>query len=226
MNSRRASLSAAAALTLVVGAAGTASADRAGVAEAVQNAAFQARSTVGYAIEGDDVVYQQARLYTKQYGTIDVMLDDRTELRVAPSSSIVIDEYVYRGEGRPGALGVSLAQGALKFVSGRMPSAAYAVGTPVASIGVRGTEFWLNAVADGRLQIWVLDGTVTAQPTQSNVVFEFEAPAYAVCTATTCDRGDAPPVPASFPLDPTDLGADNDGPGDDGESSGQSPGLE
>lgn len=194
--------------------ASAANAERAGVAEQVQVAAFQARSASGVAVERGSTIHQNARLYTKEYGSMDVRLDDGTDLTIAPNSSIVVDEYVFSGSGS--SVGVSLARGALRMVSGRLPSESYSVKTDVATIGVRGTTFWVNTLADERVEIWTLDGVVTAQPVNSQTVFEFTAPAYAQCSATACEEGAAPPVPVSYPTNPSGSG-NIDGRGEDGE---------
>ncbi len=138
---------------------------------------------------------------------------------MAPNSSVTIDEYVYAGRQSAGSLSLSLAKGAVRFVSGRMTSDSYKVTTQVATIGVRGTTFWLNERPDGNLEVWTLDGTVTAAPVNSTQTFTFDAPAYALCSDAGCEQGDVPPVPATYPLDPTDPG-NEDGLGDDegGES--------
>ena len=219
MSDKRTTIGTITAAALSLGAAEAVAADRAGVAERVQNDAFQSTVGIGFPVKQDDDVFQNARVYTKQYGSMDVMLDDGTSLTVAPNSSITIDEYVYSGRQSTGSLSLSLAKGAVRFVSGRMTSDSYKVSTQVATIGVRGTTFWLNERSDGNLEVWTIDGTVTAAPVESNQVFTFNAPAYALCSAAGCEQGDVPPIPATFPLDPTDAG-DDGGLGDDegGES--------
>ena len=71
----------------------------------------------------------------------------------------------------------------MRFISGRMTSDSYKVltqvkvSTQVATIGVRGTTFWLNERPDGNLEVWTIDGTVTAAPVNSTQTFTFNAPA-------------------------------------------------
>lgn len=204
----------AAALCLV--AAPAAAQDRAGRATAVQPDAFQATSQVGYKVAAGAEIFRQARVYTKDYGTMEIALEDGTALTVAPNASLVIDNYVYSGAPQPGALSLSLARGALRMVSGRMPKENYAVTTSVATIGVRGTTFWLDANDPDLLQIWVTDGAVVARPVQPDQEFAFDAPAYATCSATACASGAAPPVPATYPNNPSgrqtgDAGNDDQG---------------
>lgn len=65
----------------------------------------------------------------------------------------------------------------MRFISGRMTSDSYKVSTQVATIGVRGTTFWLNERPDGNIEVWTIDGTVTAAPVNSTQTFTFNAPA-------------------------------------------------
>ena len=98
MSDKKITIGTIAAAALSLGAAEVSAADRAGVAERVQNDAFQSTRDLGLPVKMHDEVFQNAEVYTKQYGTMDVMLDDGTSLTVAPNSSITIDEYVYAGQ--------------------------------------------------------------------------------------------------------------------------------
>ncbi|MFN3263119.1 MAG: FecR domain-containing protein [Pikeienuella sp.] len=180
---------------------GLAAADRAGEAIRVQAESFQKEGFAGYAMRRGSEVIQNATLYTKTYGTMEVALDDGTELLVGPSSSIVIDSYVYDPEG--GAVGMSLAKGALRVISGRLKKDESEFRTAVANIGVRGTQFWLDVDTPGLTRLWVDEGSVIARPVDSNEVFVFDEPVYAECTRTTCREAWPPPRPIVYPIDPT-----------------------
>lgn len=174
--------------------------ERAGRATAVQPAAFQATGAVGFAVKKNADIYRQARIYTKQYGTIEIRLEDGTNLTVAPNASLVIDDYVFAGESRPGSLALSLSRGAMRLVSGRMPEEDVSVTTSVATIGVRGTIIWVNAVSDQETQVWVTEGIGTVSTNDSTTVYELTAPAHAICSAGGCELGGSPPVPVINPL--------------------------
>jgi hypothetical protein len=195
--------------------------ERAGRTTEVQPDAFQATGAVGISLANGDEVFRQARVYTRQYGTMEIRLEDGTNLTVAPNASLIIDEFVFSGNSGPNTLAISLAKGAVRMASGRMPKDSVAIKTSVATIGIRGTEFWLNAEDPALLQIWVLDGTVLARPEQSTTEFAFDAPAYATCSATSCEAGEAPPVPPTFPNNPSGRQTGDSGV-DDGESESSS----
>ncbi len=192
---------AALAAALLLALPGLAAADRAGEAIRVQAESFQKEGFAGYAMRRGSEVIQNATLYTKTYGTMEVALDDGTELLVGPSSSIVIDSYVYDPDG--GAVGMSLAKGALRVISGRLKKDESEFRTAVANIGVRGTQFWLDVDTPGLTRLWVDEGSVIARPVDSNEVFIFEEPVYAECTRTTCRETWPPPRPLVYPIDPT-----------------------
>ena len=182
-----------------------ADADAATVGQAVrvQAKSFQQTDGPGFVLTESSAIYSGGLIYTKRFGTAQILLDDGTDLLISPNSSIRIDEFVYAGDGAGGAFGMSLVAGALRVISGRMTKPSYRVSTTVAQIGVRGTLYWLDVDEPGVLKIWVDEGAVEARPVRSDEVFVFEAPVYAECTETTCALSDPPPKPVKFPDDPT-----------------------
>ncbi|MGB0852848.1 MAG: FecR family protein [Pikeienuella sp.] len=171
--------------------------ERAGITVRVQQDAFQAVGALGTALSERDEIYRDARVYTKQYGSMDIKLEDGTDLVVQENSSLVIDKYVYAGPGKAGSLAISLSRGAMRMVSGKMSKPSYTINTPVATIGVRGTTFTL-AVTEEETGVWVEDGTVVANAGGQN--FEINAPGYASCGGGGCTVGEAPPTPAGYPI--------------------------
>ena len=173
-----------------------------GLVTRAQPAAFQKLDASGFAIDAASRVYRDALIYTKRFGSAQILLEDGSDLLISPNSSILIDEFVYSGDGE-GSFGMKLVSGALRVVSGRLAKPSYRVSTVVAQVGVRGTRYWLDVDEPGVLKIWVDEGAIEARPAQTNEVFVFEAPVYAECTVTTCALTDAPPKPVKFPDDPT-----------------------
>lgn len=205
-----------AALTAAVMIAGPlAAAERAGRATAVQQQAFQASGAVGHMVAANDDIFRQARIYTKQYGTLEITLTDGGKLTVAPNAALVIDDYVFAGDTRPGSLAVSVTRGAMRLISGRMPKADVALSTPIATIGVRGTTIWVSVVNDDRTEVWVTDGAGAVTLSANGQAYELAAPAHAICSPESCVMDDEPPAPVLFPVGG---GASGEGPG--GSSGG------
>ncbi len=75
---------------------------------------------------------------------------DGAKVTVRPASKIVIDEYVFDG-GDGDAATLNLVEGGLRIITGAMAKTnpeSYKVQTPVALLGVRGTEFAIMLCGD------------------------------------------------------------------------------
>lgn len=75
---------------------------------------------------------------------LQILLLDRTTFTVGANARVAVDRFVYDPARNSRSTGVSVAQGAFRFMSGRTlrrPSGPVTVRTPVATIGIRGTIF-------------------------------------------------------------------------------------
>lgn len=75
---------------------------------------------------------------------LQILLLDRTTFTVGANARVAVDRFVYDPARNSRSTGVSVTQGAFRFMSGRTlrrPSGPVTVRTPVATIGVRGTIF-------------------------------------------------------------------------------------
>lgn len=106
---------------------------------------------------------------------------DQTTLSLAPNTTIVLDRFVFDPASGAGGIGLSLTEGALRFIGGTLSRGQEAViTTPTASIGIRGsTALVLHRngrtiaifVAGQRLCITV-DGTRRCTSRQGGVLTE------------------------------------------------------
>jgi hypothetical protein len=110
-----------------------------GSAFAVENRVDGSISGRNRVIAQGDRVFQDERISTQADSMARLVFVDETDLRVGPSSSVVLDRFVHDGGGRASAVTINAAKGALRFISGASPSQAYRIRTPLATIGVRGT---------------------------------------------------------------------------------------
>ena len=81
----------------------------------------------------------------RREGRLKITFRDETVLTLGEKASVVIDRYVYDPDKDVGETVLQATKGAFRFASGRikaMKQSKIAVSTPVADIGVRGTEFW------------------------------------------------------------------------------------
>ncbi len=176
-------------------------AEQIGVVDEAQADAFQARRTIGHPISFGEAVHRNARIYTKSYGSAQILLRDGSDLMITPNSSIVLDDYVFSENGAQ-SMAVSLTKGALRMVSGRMQKDKVVANTRIAAVGIRGTQFWLDVDTPDLLRIWIQDGAVIARPVDTDQEFVFDAPVYVECTTTTCQVSEPPELPEAFPRDP------------------------
>jgi hypothetical protein len=86
-----------------------------------------------------DPVSRNEKITTNASGLGHFLFGDGAKLAVGPNSSIVIDEYVLGSGRQVQKLALNATQGAFRWISGKSPSSAYEIATPVGTLGVRGT---------------------------------------------------------------------------------------
>lgn len=93
-------------------------------------------------------------------GKVGITFEDDTRVQINENSRLVIDDFVYDPNGKKGGkLAVNIAQGTVRYASGQIAKnnpQAVAVNTPVATIGVRGTDFSATVDEFGRSTIILL----------------------------------------------------------------------
>lgn len=81
-------------------------------------------------------------IQTGRGSALQVLLLDRTNFQVGANARITVDKFVYDPNRNASAVGLSVAKGAFRFMSGRATHNSpgqSSIKTPVASIGIRGT---------------------------------------------------------------------------------------
>lgn len=113
-------------------------------------------------------------LRSDQTGAIAAILEDDTTLSVGPNAELKVDEFVYDPNRSVGELTISLGKGALRMVSGRINKQAdhqTRIDTPVASMGIRGTDVWIGEV-DGEFGVLLLRGLVEVSTDAGTTVLD------------------------------------------------------
>jgi len=108
-------------------------------------------------------VHMKDELRSGADGRLQVTFRDNTVLTLGEKASVVIDRYVYAPDRDVGETVLQATKGAFRFASGRikgLKQSNIAVSTPVADIGVRGTEFW-GGPMDQKYGVLLLEGEVT-----------------------------------------------------------------
>lgn len=107
----------------------------------------------GTKVEMDDAV-------RTMQGKVGITFDDDTKVLVNENSRLVIDDFVYDPNStKGGKLAINVAHGTVRYASGQIAKnnpQSIAVNTPVATIGVRGTDFSATVDEFGRSTIVLL----------------------------------------------------------------------
>jgi hypothetical protein len=93
---------------------------------------------------------------------LEVTFKDNTRLTLGENAKLTLDKYVFNPAARRGTIRFRLV-GAFRFVSGQVSKLArsdVSVTTPVATIGIRGTEFWGGPIDDQSLGVFLIEGAV------------------------------------------------------------------
>jgi hypothetical protein len=114
------------------------------------------------AAKAADELVQDEALRTEKESAIQVKFVDGSELSVEQSSEMVLSDYVFDGSAAAGL--INLNNGLFHFKSNGNDDQGVELRTPVATIGVRGTEFLVHVDGDDVTIIDILDGAVEARP--------------------------------------------------------------
>ncbi|MBM3510964.1 MAG: FecR domain-containing protein [Alphaproteobacteria bacterium] len=95
---------------------------------------------------------------------------DRTQVTMGEKASLLVDEFVFASGG---STVLKLVRGALRYASaaGKDPAREVRLVTSVATIGVRGTDFWVGPI-EGAVGIVLLDGVVEITNAGGTVVLD------------------------------------------------------
>jgi hypothetical protein len=97
-----------------------------------------------------DPVYVADQVTTGEKSFAILQFIDGAKVTVRPNSKIIIEQYVFNG-GDQDAATLNLVEGGLRIITGAMAKSQpenYKVKTPVALMGVRGTEFSIMLCGD------------------------------------------------------------------------------
>jgi hypothetical protein len=113
---------------------------RIGVAATVKNQVFGG----GKPLSTGASVHAQETIKTGEASSASLQFVDQTNLNVGPKSEVKLDRFVYDpSKAGKGSVVINTGRGAFRFVSGTQNHNSYKINTPVATIGVRGTVFYL-----------------------------------------------------------------------------------
>ena len=109
-----------------------------------------------------DELVQDEALRTDDESSIQVQFVDGSQLSVEADSELVLSDYVFDGSAANGL--INLNDGLFHFKSSGKDDQGVKLRTPVATIGIRGTEFLVHVDGDDVTIVDILSGGVSATP--------------------------------------------------------------
>ncbi|WP_459851905.1 FecR family protein [Dongia sp. agr-C8] len=167
-------LSPCAAFALILLSSGAEAADAAVIGNATQlkpeaGARFEGKSrelAVGAEVHRDEQVW------TASGGRLDIKFADGSSITLGENARVVLDEFVMPEGAGGGSQVVRSITGALRFVGGTVDkSGSTKIVTPIATMTVRGTEFFAGPI-DGAYGVFVFDGQVDVATSAGSVTLK------------------------------------------------------
>ncbi|WP_375454131.1 Ig-like domain-containing protein [uncultured Methylobacterium sp.] len=120
-----------------------------GRVQTVTGAASAVRNGVTVALHVGDLVYKGDVVATDRASALAIAFLDGTLFNLSAGARMVLSEMVYQADGANNAALFNLVQGSITFVAGQVAKTGdMKVGTPVATMGIRGTAVHVTISAD------------------------------------------------------------------------------
>ena len=133
-----------------------------GAVSRIQGEASGARAGATQALSLNASVFLNETVSTAAATRLEVTFKDNTRLTLGENAKLTLDKYVFNPAAGRGTIKFRLV-GAFRFLSGQVSKLArsdVSVTTPVATIGIRGTEFWGGPIDDQSLGVFLIEGAV------------------------------------------------------------------
>jgi hypothetical protein len=134
-----------------------------GVVSRIQGEARGTRGGTTRALGLNASVFLNETVSTGEAARLEVTFIDDTRLTIGEKAKLTLDTYVFDPAAGSGTIKFGVA-GALRFVSGKvtkLASSDVSVTTAVATLGIRGTEFWGGPIDDQALGVFLIEGAVS-----------------------------------------------------------------
>jgi hypothetical protein len=108
-------------------------------------------------------VFLDEVLSTGEAARLEVTFTDSTRLTLGEKATLTLGTYVFNPAARRRTIQFALV-GAVRFVSGKLSklvSSRVSLTTPVASVGIRGTDFFAGPIDDQALGVLLIEGAVS-----------------------------------------------------------------
>ena len=106
-----------------------------------------------------DTVETNELVETIEKGALHLQFLDQTRLRLGSASQVTLDRFVYDPDTRAGEMVLDLGEGVFRFITGKLDKQSIQLRTPVALIGIRGTDLIARVGADGTTTVYMFRGS-------------------------------------------------------------------
>lgn len=151
----------------------------AGKVARIQGAAYVLRSGAPTHLAVGDSVFSGDALETKAESRLELAMIDGTILTLGSDTHMDLTAYVWMPEAETGLGALRLGKGAFRAVTGaltRVVTPAFTVDTPLAAIGIRGTDFWGGFLKENALDVLFVAGNKRIAITNAMGTTVLEAP--------------------------------------------------
>lgn len=124
-----------------------------------------------------DKLQSNALIRTATDSAIEMNFPDGAVLRLEAESELILDSYVYDAGASASTASINLKDGLLRYSTDEtagIDDEGVTFATPVATVGIRGTDVVISVGADGGTVIDVLSGKVVGQPKEHETSVEAE----------------------------------------------------
>lgn len=111
----------------------------------------------------DRPLHRDEHVKTGNDALLRVVFADSTTLLLGANSEMNLDRFIYSGTKGTGQAVMKMSSGIFRFVSGNIDKKGVALVTPLATIGIRGTDFIVDVAPNGTTRVSVLSGLVEMQ---------------------------------------------------------------
>ena len=134
-----------------------------GVVSRIQGEASGTRGGATRALGLNASVFLNEAVSTAEATRLEITFADNTRLTLGERAKLTLDAYVFDRPAGSGTIKLGVV-GAFRFVSGqvsKLRTAAVDITTPVAAIGIRGTDFWGGPIDSQALGVFLIEGAVS-----------------------------------------------------------------
>jgi len=134
-----------------------------GAVSRVQGEASRTGGGATQALRLNAPVFLHDVVSTGEGARLEVTLADSSRLTLGEKAKLTLDRYVFDPAADSGTIRIEVV-GAFRFVSGKvskLANSAVSAVTPIAAVGIRGTDFWAGPIDNQALGVLLIEGAVS-----------------------------------------------------------------